>query len=258
MTATATTTTHPASPDIVAINRAFYNALWRKARLERPDRFNTWPLVAELLPTAPARLEIGPGLRPRLPIAGTHFIDLSAPVIEQLNGRGGIGTAGEVGTLPFHDEQFDLVCALDVIEHVRDDRQAFREVSRVLKDDGVLICAVPLGADRWTEFDAWVGHARRYDPSDLRGILAANQLRVEKSAVFGMQPGNVRLLKFGMWWLEHRPKQAMFWYNWIFMPLAMWFQPRLKFVNGFVDTQGVDEVLLVCRRTARSSAASGR
>src|SRR6185503_2874620 len=131
MTATATTK-HPASSDIAATNRIFYDALWRKARLERPEGFNTWPLVSEFLPFAPARLEIGPGLRPRLPIAGTHFIDISAPVIEQLNARGGIGTPDEVATLPFRDGQFDLVCAFDVIEHVADDRRVFREMSRVL------------------------------------------------------------------------------------------------------------------------------
>jgi hypothetical protein len=83
----------PTSPDVVVINRQFYDALWRKARLERPDGFNTWPLVSEFLPFAPARLEIGPGLRPRLPIAGTHFIDISQPAIERLNARGGIATA---------------------------------------------------------------------------------------------------------------------------------------------------------------------
>jgi len=42
------------SPDITATNRVFYNALWQKARLEPPDRFNTWPLVSELLPSSPA------------------------------------------------------------------------------------------------------------------------------------------------------------------------------------------------------------
>jgi len=61
-------------PDIVAINRRFYDALWERARLERPDGFNTWTLVSELVPRSPSRLEIGPGLRPRLPIAGTHFV----------------------------------------------------------------------------------------------------------------------------------------------------------------------------------------
>ena len=160
-------TKHPASSDITATNRIFYNALWRKARLERAEGFNTWPLVSELLPSALARLEIGPGLRPRLPIAGTHFIDISAAVIEQLNAHGGIGAPDEVATLPYRDGEFDLVCAFDVIEHVEDDRRVFREVSRVLKDDGVLICSMPLYSNLWTEFDDWVGHARRYDPPDL-------------------------------------------------------------------------------------------
>src|SRR5205809_5590412 len=96
-------TRHPMSRDVAATNRTFYDALWRKAHLERPDGFNTWPLVSALLPSAPARLELGPGLRPRLPIAGTHFIDICASVIERLNARGGIATPGEVGRLPFGD-----------------------------------------------------------------------------------------------------------------------------------------------------------
>ncbi len=131
------TTKHPASPDVATINRTFYDALWRKTRLKRPDGFNTWPIVSQLLTFAPARLEIGPGLRPRLPIAGTHFIDISAPVIERLNARGGIAVPGEIGTLPFNDREFDLVCAFDVIEHTEDDRRVFGEVSRVLKDAGI-------------------------------------------------------------------------------------------------------------------------
>ena len=71
----------PASPGATAINRDFYDALWSNAYLQCPERFNTWPVVSELLPLVAARLEIGPGLRPRLPIAGTHFIDICEPVM---------------------------------------------------------------------------------------------------------------------------------------------------------------------------------
>src|SRR6185503_12569850 len=102
----------------------------------------------------------------------------------------------------------------------------------------------------------WVGHARRYDPADLQAIMAGNQLIVEKSAAFGMQPSSPRLVKWGMWWLRHRPKRAMFWYNWVGMPLAMRFQKRLTFVKGFIDTPGVADVVMVCRRAARSPAAA--
>jgi SAM-dependent methyltransferase len=240
-----------APPDVTAINRRFYDAFWGRARLQRPDGFNTWPLVSQLLPSAPRRLELGPGLRPRLPIAGTHFIDVSQPVIERLNARGGIAVAGEIGTLPFGDGALDLVCAFDVIEHVEDDRPVFSEMSRVLKDHGVLIFAVPLHPDHWTAFDDTVGHARRYDPADLLSILESHQLELEKSAVYGMQPSNPRWVAYGMWWLEHRPRRAMFWYNWVGMPLAMRFQKPLALVSGLIDPTGVDEVVLVCRRRAR-------
>jgi hypothetical protein len=61
-----------------AVNRAFNDALWRVVNVP-PRKFNTWPLLSQLAAAAPDRLEIGPGMRPRLPIEGTHFIDLSAP-----------------------------------------------------------------------------------------------------------------------------------------------------------------------------------
>jgi len=251
------TATRPATPDVAAINRTFYDALWWRAHLERPDRFNTWPLVSALLPSAPTRLEIGPGLRPRLPIAGTYFVDISTPVIERLNARGGFAVPGEIGALPFGDQEFDLVCAFDVIEHVEDDRRVFGEVSRVLKDGGLLILSVPLHREMWTEFDDWVGHARRYEPPDLLALMAHNQLEVQKSAAFGMQPANPRLVKYGMWWLEHRRTWAMFWYNWVGMPLAMLFQKRLTLTSGLIDTTGVTEVVLVCRRAARTEQRAG-
>jgi SAM-dependent methyltransferase len=237
--------------DSAAKNRTFYDALWAQAYVERPERFNTWPLISGLLPAAPVRLEIGPGLRPRLPIAGTHFVDLSQPVIERLKAGGGIAMPGEICTLPFADGTFDLVCAFDVIEHVEEDRRAFGELSRVLKDDGTLIFSVPVHDHLWTEFDEWVGHVRRYNPPDLLAMIADHQLVPERSAAFGMQPTNPRLLKFGMWCLKHRRTEAMWFYNRLFMPLGMFLQKRLEFVEGLLDTNGVDEVVLVCRRRSR-------
>ena len=224
---------HPTSRDVASINRTFYDALWRKAHLERPDSFNTWPLVSPLLPSALARLELGPGLRPRLPIAGMHFVDICAPVIERLNARGGIAMSGGIDTLPFAIG-IDLVCAFDVIEHVEDDRRVFSEVSRVLKDDGILIFSVPLHADRWTEFDNWVGHARRYEPPDLLAIMAGNQLELKRSAAFGMQPANPRLVNTACGGSSIAARGRCFGTIWC-MPLAKRFQKRLKFlVRGLV------------------------
>jgi len=158
-----------------------------------------------------------------------------------------------VGALPYADNSFDLVCAFDIIEHVEDDLGALAELRRVMKPDGVLLVAVPIYSASWTEFDALVGHVRRYEPAQLAGILAQSGLLPEKTAPYGMQPGNPRLLRLGIWFLTHRRREALFWYNWLLLPLGILFQKRLKFTEGLLEccgVAGVDEVVTVCRKVS--------
>jgi len=241
----------PTDGSITEKNRQFYDGLWSRARLKRPEQFNTWPLVSSLLPSAPRRLELGPGLHPHLPIAGTHFIDLSEPAVRQLNARGGIAAAGDVGALPFPDGAFDLVAGFDVIEHLEDDRRVFQEVSRVLSPGGTFIFSVPLHAARWTEFDAIVGHVRRYEPAALVATLAECGFALERSAGFGMKPANDRVVGWGMWFLTHHTAVAMRWYNRVFLPLGLLFQKPLKFSAGMIDADAVQGVVVVCRSLTR-------
>jgi SAM-dependent methyltransferase len=235
---------------LVAKNSGFYDAFWEKTYLTRPESFNTWPVMSSLLPTAAMRLEVGPGLRPRLPIAGTRFIDISPPVVARLNAEGGIARSGEITSLPFEPASFDLVVACDVIEHVADDRRAFAELSRVLKPEGRLIFSVPLHPAHWTEFDDYVGHARRYEPAELTGLIARNGLVVEKSVVYGMQSNSPRLLHYAVQGLTRHPIAALRTYNWFFFPIGLLFQKRLKFADGLMDLTDAHEVLVVCRRGA--------
>jgi SAM-dependent methyltransferase len=233
---------------LVAKNSRFYDAFWSRTYLTRPERFNTWPLISTLLPDAPRRLEIGPGLRPRLPVAGTYFLDLSQPVVGRLNLHGARARIGEITALPYGDESFDLMVACDVIEHVADDGRVFDELSRVLKPGGRLIFSVPLHAAFWTSFDDYVGHARRYEPEALQTLLDGHRLVVEKSAVFGMQSNNAWLLRRAVAGLVRHPVAASRCYNWLFFPLGLLFQQPLKYTDGLMDLKEVHEVLLVCRR----------
>jgi SAM-dependent methyltransferase len=117
--------------ELIRANRGFYESLWADAHLMDPQRFNTWPLVRELVATAPRRLEVAPGLRPRLPLEDTCFIDLSHAALRQLRARGANTAHGMIGALPCASASFDLVCALDILEHVADDEGALRELARV-------------------------------------------------------------------------------------------------------------------------------
>lgn len=238
-------------------NRRFYDRLWAEARLVPPERLATWPLVCSLVSAgAIHRLEIGPGLRPRLPLTGTSFLDISMAALDRLRQAGGHAACGTPTALPFADRCFDLVCAFDIIEHVGDDEAAFGELARVCGDGAVLLLSVPLHPESWTAFDDLVGHCRRYEPARLLTRLAAHGFAVERSAPFGMRPRSSRLTALGMWFLTRMPRHAMSWYNRVLFPLALRRQAQLVPRPGLPVTEGVADILLVCRRIPSNTAPS--
>jgi SAM-dependent methyltransferase len=234
--------------ELLDVNRDYYDSLWSGARLVEPQRFNTWPLVSSLLPTGETRLEVAPGLRPRLPLEGTQFVDISEPALATLRSRGAAVALGQVTALPFGSGTFDLICALDIVEHVDDEDGALGELSRVAKGGATLLLSVPLHPSRWTAFDDFVGHRRRYEPERLSQKLSEHGLVVERSAIYGMQPRSSRLLDLGMWWLINQRERALWWYNRAFMPLGLRFQKELKFGPGMIPCADVDEIIMVCRK----------
>lgn len=56
----------------------------------------------------------------------------------------------DAGQLPFASDSFDTVLSNEVLEHVQDDRQALREMSRVLKPGGRAVIFCP---NRWYPFE---------------------------------------------------------------------------------------------------------
>jgi SAM-dependent methyltransferase len=233
---------------VAEVNRRFYDALWADARLVRPERFNTWSLVSELTARARARLEVAPGMRPRLPLQGTQFLDISAAAVANLRGAGARATVGLITAMPFVAASFDFVCAFDIVEHVDDDEAAFAELARVSASGGTLLLSVPLHASAWTAFDDFVGHRRRYEPRELLAKLARRGFAVERSAAYGMQPESSLILRLGMWFLVHQRERAMWWYNRVLMPFGLRRQKPLQFRDGLVVGADMDTILLVCRK----------
>lgn len=90
---------------------------------------------------------------------------------------------GNVDKLPFPDNYFDLVVALDVLEHVKDDKQAVNEIHRVLKFQGILICFVPAFKSLWSEQDEVLMHYRRYN-QHLLNLLFDNEWECLKMSYF--------------------------------------------------------------------------
>jgi hypothetical protein len=66
-----------------------------------------------------------------------------------------------------------------------------------------------------------------------------------------MQPNNPRMLKYTVKMLTEHRAAATRWYNWLFLPLGLLFQKRLKFADGLMDLHNIYEVLLICRKTSK-------
>jgi 2-polyprenyl-3-methyl-5-hydroxy-6-metoxy-1,4-benzoquinol methylase len=85
------------------------------------------------------------------------------------------------GTVPFDDEHFDVVTALDVLEHIEDDSATLTELRRVLRPNGTLLCTVPAF---WGSQDEISHHFRRYVRSDLTRRLQGAGFRVLRASYF--------------------------------------------------------------------------
>jgi SAM-dependent methyltransferase len=89
--------------------------------------------------------------------------------------------------LPPNVPQYDVVLALDVIEHMDDDQGAVRRLAQLTKPGGHVIISVPALPALFSEFDKVQGHRRRYTPEALRYALAGSGLEL------------VEILWWGQW-----------------------------------------------------------
>jgi SAM-dependent methyltransferase len=87
--------------------------------------------------------------------------------------------AGE--ELPYDDGTFDLVTALDVVEHMDDDLAGLREMRRVLRPGGRVLLFVPTFMFLWGLQDEVSNHRRRYRLSELRRVLEKAGFEIERT-----------------------------------------------------------------------------
>ena len=80
---------------------------------------------------------------------------------------------------------YDAVLALDVIEHLDDDRAAVGQLGDLARQDGYVVVSVPARPDLFSEFDAIQGHRRRYLPDTLESAFRVADLKLEKTFWWG-------------------------------------------------------------------------
>jgi SAM-dependent methyltransferase len=114
------------------------------------------------------------GLKWLIPFAGKsgRVIGLD---IEPLHASGVDATlgfvVGSLGEAPLKDGSFDVVLALDVLEHMDDDHTSLLEAARLVKPGGLLLITVPALPSLWGGQDVVSEHRRRYTRRSLKQLF---------------------------------------------------------------------------------------
>ena len=83
--------------------------------------------------------------------------------------------------LPFEDESFDIVTALDVVEHLDDDISGLTEMHRVLRKGGKSLIFVPAFMWLWGVQDDISNHRIRYTKKQIVERLEKAGIKVERA-----------------------------------------------------------------------------
>lgn len=110
-------------------------------------------------------------------------VDISQDAVDFCHERGLDSVKlGAAEQLPYEDNAFDIITALDVIEHLDDDVGGLREIKRVLKPDGRVLLFVPAFMFLWGVQDDVSNHRRRYTMSSLIKAVKEAGFAVEWSS----------------------------------------------------------------------------
>ena len=85
--------------------------------------------------------------------------------------------------IPFRDE-FDVVGAFDVLEHIQEDDQVLGEMRDAIRPGGGIVVTVPQHPFLWSAVDEVAGHVRRYRTRDLVGKISRAGLQVVRATSF--------------------------------------------------------------------------
>jgi SAM-dependent methyltransferase len=85
--------------------------------------------------------------------------------------------------IPFENE-FDVIGAFDVLEHIGDDELVLSQMHRAVRKGGGILLTVPQHSFLWSEVDEYSRHVRRYSVSELKAKVKRAGFKTMKATSF--------------------------------------------------------------------------
>lgn len=141
-------------------------------------------------PRAARILDLGPGSGVNVPILAPRgrldILDLSLGSLEHCRKAGASGNLllADATIAPLRDHTYDLVTALDILEHLEDDAGALARWRSLLHSQGRLLLTVPALRSLWGRQDILAGHVRRYRRKEVAQRLQGAGFEIERLTYF--------------------------------------------------------------------------
>jgi 2-polyprenyl-3-methyl-5-hydroxy-6-metoxy-1,4-benzoquinol methylase len=148
--------------------------LWNRLRYLLSPQFDIYEQCAKLVRGNVADMGFGTGF-------GTHLLTANARGVTGYEmDESAIRFAEKVFPIPklqfkhgdiakgIDDGEYDFVVMIDVIEHIKHDKQALLNVKKMLAKHGTLIISTPNRLSRYRKADT---HVREYAPKEFESVL---------------------------------------------------------------------------------------
>ncbi|HEX4826273.1 MAG TPA: methyltransferase domain-containing protein [Candidatus Polarisedimenticolaceae bacterium] len=128
-------------------------------------------------------LEMGTTCR----VLGIDHHDESIRLAEpKLRSVGGSVKKSPLERIDLPDGAATVVTAMDVLEHLDDDRLALRELIRIARPGGLIVVTVPALMALWSDWDVALGHRRRYDRRQLLRLIDLPEVDLVRCSYYNM------------------------------------------------------------------------
>lgn len=81
--------------------------------------------------------------------------------------------------------KFDIITAIYVMEHIKDDKKVIQQCYKNLQIGGTLLIITDINMHKWGPLDVECGHVRRYNPYDIIEMVKSCGFQIEQIRYLG-------------------------------------------------------------------------